>query len=196
MEPSTIQCPPGTAIKSVWRATRRLVLSNSSGFSTCRMSVGDRRGHLKSAVHDAAAVGAGAGERGVAPFVNLRCRRPDFEQSSSTVRRRPAVRREGNQPGRRDIVDRASGRTRPQMGGVNRIGGIPVDRLFLSATAIGEIRAGLEGTCKRPAAKARKPETRLDRVVSGYGVLPLDSATGRQWACVKHGETYFRPRTP
>ena len=80
-------------------------------------------------------------------------------------------------------------RPRPHKGVLNWIGRVPADRLFLSAVTVGEIQAGIEIARERDAAKAEELETWLDRVVAGYGVLPMDAAAFREWARLKHGKS-------
>ncbi len=77
-------------------------------------------------------------------------------------------------------------RPRPHRGVSDWIGDVPADRLFLSAVTVGEIQAGIEIARERDEAKAEELETWLDRVVSGYGVLPMDAAAFREWARLKH----------
>ena len=79
-------------------------------------------------------------------------------------------------------------RPRPHKGVLNWIGGVPEDWLFLSAVTVGEIQAGIEITRGRDAAKAEELASWLDRVVVGYGVLPMDAAAFREWARLKHGK--------
>ena len=49
---------------------------------------------------------------------------------------------------------------------------------------MGEIQAGIETA--REQDEAKELETWLDRVVSGYGVLPMDAVAFREWARLKH----------
>ena len=72
---------------------------------------------------------------------------------------------------------------------LNWVGGAPADRLFLSAVTVGEIQAGIEITRERDVAKAAELASWLDRVVAGYGVLPMDAAAFREWARLKHGKS-------
>ena len=72
---------------------------------------------------------------------------------------------------------------------MNWLGGVPADRLFLSAVTIGEIQAGIETTRERDVAKAEELASWLDQVVAGYGVLPMDAAAFREWARLKHGKS-------
>lgn len=69
---------------------------------------------------------------------------------------------------------------------VRWIASAPGERLFLSAVTVGEIQAGIEIIRERDAAKASNLETWLDQVLASYGVLPMDAATFREWARLKH----------
>ena len=80
-------------------------------------------------------------------------------------------------------------RPKPHKGVLNWLGGVPADRLFLSAVTVGEIQAGFETTREREVAKAEELASWLDRVVAGYGVLPMDAAAFREWARLKHGKS-------
>ena len=80
-------------------------------------------------------------------------------------------------------------RPKPHKGVLNWVGGVPADRLFLSAVTVGEIQAGIEITRERDVAKAAELASWLDRVVAGYGVLPMDAAAFREWARLKHGKS-------
>ena len=80
-------------------------------------------------------------------------------------------------------------RPRPHKGVLDWIEGVPADRLFLSAVTVGEIQAGIEIARERDAAKAEERASWLDRVVAGYGVLPMDAAAFREWARLKHGKS-------
>lgn len=77
-------------------------------------------------------------------------------------------------------------RPKPHKAVLTWIADIPADRLFLSAVTVGEIQAGIEITREHDAAKADALEAWLDRVVDGYGVLPMDAAAFRAWARLKH----------
>ena len=80
-------------------------------------------------------------------------------------------------------------RPRPHEGVLNWLGGVSADRLFLSAVTVGEIQAGIEITREQDEAKAEELASWLDRVVAGYGVLPMDAAAFREWARLKHGKS-------
>ena len=77
-------------------------------------------------------------------------------------------------------------RPRPHQAVLNWIADVPADRLLLSAVTVGEIQAGIEITRRQDAAKADELEAWLDRVVAGYGILPMDAAAFREWARLKH----------
>lgn len=63
---------------------------------------------------------------------------------------------------------------------------IPDDHLFLSAVTIGEVQAGVEVIREQDPVKARELEEWLERLATSYGVLPMDAATFREWARLKH----------
>ena len=71
-------------------------------------------------------------------------------------------------------------RPRPHKGVLHWLREVPSDRLFLSAVTVGEIQAGIEITREQDQAKAEQLEAWLDRVVSGYGILPMDVAAFRR----------------
>ena len=77
-------------------------------------------------------------------------------------------------------------RPRPHKAAIDWISKAPADQLFLSAVTIGEIQAGIEITREQDRAKAQELEAWLDRVAASYGVLPMDTASFREWARLKH----------
>ena len=77
-------------------------------------------------------------------------------------------------------------RHRPHGAVLNWFESAPADQLFLSAVTIGEIQAGIEITREQDAPKADEIEVWLDKVVASYGILPMDAATFREWARLKH----------
>lgn len=76
-------------------------------------------------------------------------------------------------------------RPKPHKAVLNWIMDVPADRLFVSAVTIGEIQAGVEITREQDPGKAAEIEAWLDRVVDGYGVLPMDATAFRLWARLK-----------
>ncbi len=49
-----------------------------------------------------------------------------------------------------------------------------------------QVQAGIEITREHDAGKAEALEAWLDRVVAGYGVLPMDARAFREWARLEH----------
>ena len=66
------------------------------------------------------------------------------------------------------------------------IADVPAEHLFVSAVTVGEIQAGIEVTREQDAAKAEELEAWLDRVLTSYGVLPMDAPAFREWARLMH----------
>ncbi len=66
------------------------------------------------------------------------------------------------------------------------IKGVAADDLFLSVVTIGEIQAGIELTREQDVAKAQELEAWLGAVLLSYNLLPLNAATFREWARLKH----------
>ena len=77
-------------------------------------------------------------------------------------------------------------RSRPNRAVLRWIADVSADRLFVSAVTVGEIQAGIELTREQDPTKAAELERWLDRVAGEYGVLPMDAATFREWARLKH----------
>jgi len=83
-------------------------------------------------------------------------------------------------------------RPKPHAAVLNWIADVPADQLFLSAVTLGEIQAGIEITREQDEAKAQELGAWLDQVVASYGILPMDGATFRQWARLKHRKSDTR----
>lgn len=77
-------------------------------------------------------------------------------------------------------------RPRPHGAVVDWIQRVPDDQLYLSAVTIGEIQAGIEITREQDGEKAVELESWLDAVVASLHILPMDGATFREWARLKH----------
>ena len=77
-------------------------------------------------------------------------------------------------------------RRHPQPGVVRWIEEVATEELFLSAVTVGEIQAGIELTREQDAAKAEELEAWLSAVLVSYNVLPMNAATFREWARLKH----------
>ena len=63
---------------------------------------------------------------------------------------------------------------------------VAADELLLSAVTVGEIQAGIELTREQDVAKAEELEAWLSAVLVSYNVLPMNAATFREWARLKH----------
>ena len=56
----------------------------------------------------------------------------------------------------------------------------------MSVVTVGEIQAGIEFTREQDIAKAEELEAWLSAVLVSYNVLPMNAATFREWARLKH----------
>jgi predicted nucleic acid-binding protein len=63
------------------------------------------------------------------------------------------------------------------------------DQIFLSAVTLGELQAGIELTRRQDPIKAREIEHWADQLEASYQVLPMDSATFREWGRLMHGKS-------
>ena len=77
-------------------------------------------------------------------------------------------------------------RPRPHGAVLEWIAGVPAEQLFVSAVTVGEIQAGIEISREQDPAKAEELETRLDKGLVSYGVLPMDAPAFREWARLMH----------
>ena len=77
-------------------------------------------------------------------------------------------------------------RPRPHGAVLEWISDVPADQLYVSAVTVGEIQAGIEVTRGQDEAKAEELEAWLDKVLTSYGVLPMDAPAIRQWARLMH----------
>ena len=77
-------------------------------------------------------------------------------------------------------------RPHPHPAVVGWIEKVAADELFLSAVTVGEIQAGIELTHEQDAIKAEELEAWLGAVLVSYDVLPMNAATFREWARLKH----------
>ena len=77
-------------------------------------------------------------------------------------------------------------RPRPHGAVLEWISDVPADQLYVSAVTVGEIQAGIEITRGQDEAKAEELEAWLDKVLTSYGVLPMDAPAFRQWARLMH----------
>lgn len=79
---------------------------------------------------------------------------------------------------------------RPHGGLVSWLEGVADHQLFVSAITLGEIQAGIEMTREQDAAKASAIEAWADEIAASYNVLPVDVATFRMWAKLKHRKSH------
>jgi predicted nucleic acid-binding protein len=79
---------------------------------------------------------------------------------------------------------------KPHAGVVAWINGLRDDQLYLSATTMGELQAGVERTRRQDADKAREIEWWVDQLEDSYQVLPMDSKCFREWARLMEGKSY------
>ena len=80
-------------------------------------------------------------------------------------------------------------RPRPHGAVLDWIADVPAEQLFVSAVTVGEIQAGIEITREQDEAKAEELEAWLDKVLTSYGVLPMDAPAFREWARLMHGRS-------
>ncbi len=78
---------------------------------------------------------------------------------------------------------------RPHGAVVAWLKGVADADLHLCAVTLGEIQAGIEITREQDAVKAAALEAWVDQVAATYNVLPMDSATFRQWAKLMHRQS-------
>ena len=77
-------------------------------------------------------------------------------------------------------------RPHPHPAVVGWIEKVAADELFLSAVTVGEIQAGIELTREQDVPKAEELEAWLSAVLVSYNILPMNAATFREWARLKH----------
>ena len=77
-------------------------------------------------------------------------------------------------------------RPRPHSAVLDWIADVPAEHLFVSAVTVGEMQAGIEITRDQDAAKAEELEAWLNKVLTSYGVLPMDAYAFREWARLMH----------
>ena len=77
-------------------------------------------------------------------------------------------------------------RPHPHPAVVRWIEQVAAEELFMSVVTVGEIQAGIEFTREQDVAKAEELEAWLSSVLASYNVLPMNAATFREWARLKH----------
>jgi toxin FitB len=63
------------------------------------------------------------------------------------------------------------------------------EQILLSAVTMGELQAGIELTRRHHPDKARDIELWADQLEASHQVLPMDSATFREWGRHMHGKS-------
>jgi predicted nucleic acid-binding protein len=69
------------------------------------------------------------------------------------------------------------------------ISAVPDAELFISAVTLGEIQAGIELTREHDARKAAEIEAWADQIAAVWNILPMDTASFRQWAKFMHRQS-------
>jgi toxin FitB len=67
--------------------------------------------------------------------------------------------------------------------------GLREDQVFLSAVTMGELQAGIELTRRQDPAKASEIERWVDELEASYQILPMDTASFREWGRLMHGKS-------
>src|SRR5271166_4562394 len=63
------------------------------------------------------------------------------------------------------------------------------EQILLSAVTMGELQAGIERTRRHHPEKARDIELWVELLEASHQVLPMDSATFREWGRLMHGKS-------
>ena len=63
------------------------------------------------------------------------------------------------------------------------------DQIFLSAVTMGDLQSGIELTRRHDPSKAREIELWVDQLEASYQVLPMDTASFREWGRLMHGKS-------
>jgi predicted nucleic acid-binding protein len=63
------------------------------------------------------------------------------------------------------------------------------EQVFLSAVTMGELQAGIELTRRQDAEKATEIERWVDQLEASYQILPMDTASFREWGRLMHGKS-------
>lgn len=69
------------------------------------------------------------------------------------------------------------------------INAVPDAELFISTVTLGEIQAGIELTREQDARKAAEIEAWADQIAAVWNILPMDTASFRQWAKFMHRQS-------
>jgi len=60
-------------------------------------------------------------------------------------------------------------------------------QIFVSAVTLGELQAGVEQTRRQDSQKAAEIESWIDQLAAAAQVLPLDTASAREWGRIMDG---------
>jgi toxin FitB len=63
------------------------------------------------------------------------------------------------------------------------------EQVFLSAVTMSELQAGIERTRRQDAEKATEIERWVDQLEASYQILPMDTASFREWGRLMHGKS-------
>ncbi len=67
--------------------------------------------------------------------------------------------------------------------------GLRDEQVFLSAVTMGELQAGIELTRRQDSAKANEIERWVDELEASYQILPMDTASFREWGRLMNGKS-------
>lgn len=63
------------------------------------------------------------------------------------------------------------------------------EQVFLSAVTMGKLQAGIELTRRQDPEKATEIERWVDQLEASYQILPMDTASFREWGRLMHGKS-------
>ena len=63
------------------------------------------------------------------------------------------------------------------------------EQVFLSAVTMGELQAGIELTRRQDPEKATEIERWVDQLEASYQILPMDTASFREWGRLMYGKS-------
>ena len=69
------------------------------------------------------------------------------------------------------------------------LAGLHDNQIFLSAVTMGELQAGIELTRPQNPDKAREIDLWVDQLETSYQILPMDTASFREWGRLVHGKS-------
>ena len=69
------------------------------------------------------------------------------------------------------------------------LAGLRDEQVFLSAVTIGELQSGIELTRRQDPEKASEIELWVDQLEASYQILPMDTASFREWGRLMLGKS-------